>query len=77
MLECQVSEYRKPGDPEHSFRVFYTYQERPKKGLEMYRNLRLELRLDDGRRAPVVLQHESVTPDGKIAGVLRVVGEWI
>lgn len=72
VLECQISEYRRPGDRDHSLRVLYTYQERLKKGLELYRDVPLWLRLEDGRELSVLMQHEAITPDGRIIGVLRV-----
>jgi len=75
VLDCQVSEYRQPGDPHHSIRILYTYQERPAKGLELHKDAPLQLRLEDGRQAKVIMQHESVTPDGRIIGVLRVIGD--
>ena len=76
ILDCQITEYRRAGDPEHSVRIVYTYAERPKKGLELYKGIPLKLKLDDGREASVIIQYESVTPDSRIAGVLRVVGGW-
>ncbi len=72
VLECQISEYRRPGDRDHSVRVLYTCQERLRKGLELYRDVPLRLRLEDGRQLSVILQHEAITPDGRIVGVLRV-----
>ena len=76
ILDCQIAEYREPDDPDHSVRIVYTYEKRPKPGLELYKDVPLRLRLDDGRETSVILQHEATTPDGRITGVLRVVGEW-
>ena len=73
VLDCKVAKYRKPGDRDHSVRLFYTYEERLKKGLELYKDVPLRLRLEDGREVSVIIQHESVTPDKRIVGVLRVV----
>ncbi len=72
VLECQISEYRRPGDRDHSVHILYTCQERLRKGLELYKGVPLQLRLEDGRQFSVILQYESITPDGRIAGVLRV-----
>jgi hypothetical protein len=74
VLDCRIAEYRRSGDPHHSIRVLYTYQERPAKGLELHKDVPLQLRLEDGRQAKIIVQHESVTPDGRITGVLRVIG---
>ncbi|MCS7219718.1 MAG: hypothetical protein RML36_12405 [Anaerolineae bacterium] len=72
VLECQFTEYRRPGDRDHSVRVLYTCQERLRKGLELYRDVPLRLRLEDGRELSVLMQYEAITPDGRIVGVLRV-----
>jgi len=76
VLDCKIAEYRKPGDPDHSIRITYTYQERGKKMIELHKDTPLRLRLEDGRETSVRLQYQSITPDGRIIGVLRVVGEW-
>lgn len=76
VLDCQVSEYRKPDDPLHTVYVLYTYAKRPRRRLETVREQPFELRLEDGRRASVIIQHEAIAPDGRIVGTLRVVGGW-
>lgn len=42
--------------------------------LELHRDEKLVLRLDDGREADVLLQHSSLDTKGKAVGVLRVLG---
>ncbi len=73
VLDCKITKYRKPEEKDHGARIVYTYEERLKKGLELYKDVPLRLRLEDGREVSVVIQHESVTPDKRIIGVLRVV----
>lgn len=42
--------------------------------LELHRDEKLVLRLDDGREASVLLQHSSLDSKGNAVGVLRVLG---
>lgn len=42
--------------------------------LELQRDDRMVIKLDDGRSGSVVLQHESMDADGNNVGVLRVLG---
>lgn len=42
--------------------------------LELHRDEKLVLRLDDGREANVLLQHSSLDSKGNAVGVLRVLG---
>lgn len=42
--------------------------------LELQRDDRMVIKLDDGRSGSVVLQHESMDADGNSVGVLRVLG---
>lgn len=42
--------------------------------LELHRDEKLLLRLDDGREANVLLQHSSLDSKGNAVGVLRVLG---
>lgn len=42
--------------------------------LELHRDEKLVLRLDDGREANVLLQHTSLDSKGNAVGVLRVLG---
>lgn len=57
-------------------RVFYKSSKlnSGKTMLEMHRDERLLLRMDDGRSANVVFQHSSMDSVGNMVGVLRVVG---
>jgi hypothetical protein len=43
--------------------------------LELHRDKKLQMRLDDGREANVLLQHTSLDSKGNAVGVLRVLGE--
>jgi hypothetical protein len=43
--------------------------------LELYRESKLTLKLDDGRAGQVILQHSSMDSQGSAVGVLRVIGE--
>lgn len=42
--------------------------------LELHRDEKMVLRLDDGREASVLLQHSSLDSKGNAVGVLRVLG---
>ncbi|HRW06826.1 MAG: hypothetical protein KDE47_16875 [Caldilineaceae bacterium] len=42
--------------------------------IELYRDTKMRLRLDDGREANVLLQHSSLDSKGNAVGVLRVLG---
>jgi hypothetical protein len=43
--------------------------------VEMYRDVKMRMRLDDGREANVLLQHTSLDSKGNAVGVLRVLGD--
>ncbi len=45
--------------------------------LELQRDERMVLKLDDGRSANVLLQHESMDSEGYSVGVLRVLGPMV
>lgn len=45
--------------------------------LELQRDERMLLKLDDGRSANVLLQHESMDTEGYSVGVLRVLGPMV
>lgn len=42
--------------------------------VELHRDTKMRLRLDDGREASVLLQHSSLDSKGNAVGVLRVLG---
>jgi hypothetical protein len=42
--------------------------------LELHRDQKLRIRLDDGREAHVLLQHSSLDSKGNAVGVLNVLG---
>lgn len=42
---------------------------------EMHRHEKMQLRLEDGRTAEVLLQHSSLDMQGNAVGVLRVLGD--
>jgi hypothetical protein len=43
--------------------------------IELHRDDKLQLKLEDGRSGSVVLQHNSLDMEGNAVGVLRVLGE--
>ncbi len=42
---------------------------------EMHRHEKMQLRLEDGRTAEVLLQHSSLDMQGNAIGVLRILGD--
>lgn len=42
---------------------------------ELHRHEKMQIRLEDGRAADVLLQHASLDMEGNTIGVLRVLGE--
>lgn len=44
--------------------------------LELHRDEKMDLKLDDGRSCAVLLQHSSLDMDGNAVGVMRVLGEF-
>ena len=69
--------------------VFKTYDEDPirvsysthrlntgKTFVELERHRVMRLHLEDGREADVIYQHACLDADGKLAGVLRVLGDF-
>ena len=44
--------------------------------IEMERNEKMKLTLDDGRSMDVLLQHSSLDMQGRAVGVLRVLGDF-
>jgi hypothetical protein len=43
--------------------------------IELHRNDKLHVKLEDGRSGSVLLQHNSLDMEGNAVGVLRVLGE--
>lgn len=43
--------------------------------VELFRDSKMLLKLEDGRQAQVLLQHNSLDMEGNAVGVLRVLGE--
>lgn len=43
--------------------------------IELHRDRKMELHLDDGRKTDVLLQHTSLDSKGNAVGILRVLGE--
>lgn len=58
------------------FRITFTTKQlnAGKTMIEMHRDSKMRLRLDDGREASVLLQHSSLDSKGNAVGVLRVLG---
>jgi len=58
-------------------RIYYKSQSlnAGKTMLEMHRDEKMVIRLDDGRSADVLLQHNSMDSTGNAVGVLRVLGQ--
>ena len=44
--------------------------------IELHRDEKMTVTLDDGRHGSVILQHASLDMEGNAVGVLRVVGDW-
>ncbi len=44
--------------------------------LELHRDEKMDLKLDDGRSCAVLLQHSSLDMDGNAVGVMRVMGDF-
>ena len=43
--------------------------------VELHRDEKMHIKLEDGREADVLLQHSSLDMDGNAVGVLRVLGD--
>lgn len=43
--------------------------------LELHRDERMSLKIDDGRNCDVLLQHTSLDMEGNFVGILRVLGD--
>ena len=46
-----------------------------KKMLELFRDEKMSLKLEDGRTCDVLVQHSSLDTEGNAVGVLRVLGD--
>ena len=57
-------------------RIYYKSQRlnASKVMLELHRDEKFKLKLDDGRSANVLLQHSSLDSTGNAVGVLRIIG---
>lgn len=73
--EVQVVEMN-DNHKEAPFRVNFTSKQlnAGKTMIELHRDTKMRLRLDDGREANVLLQHSSLDSKGNAVGVLRVLG---
>lgn len=58
------------------FRITFTTKQLSagKTMVEMHRDMKMRVHLDDGREANVLLQHSSLDSKGNAVGVLRVLG---
>ncbi len=76
--EVKVVEYKSQNHADHSnYRIFYkTYALNATKTMvDLHRDRRLVIKLDDGRSGDTLLQHSSIDTDGNAVGVLRVLGD--
>ncbi len=76
--EVRVVEMANENHPQHRrLRVYYRtrHLNAGKTFVELHRDRKLTLRLDDGRTAQVLLAHNSLDMEGNFVGVLRVLGE--
>lgn len=44
--------------------------------IELHRDEKMDLKLDDGRSCAVLLQHSSLDMEGNAVGVMRVLGDF-
>lgn len=73
--EVSVVEYN-DNHKRDPLRVYYTTQKfnASRVMAELLRDEKMHLKLDDGRSADVLLQHNSLDVQGRFVGVLRVLG---
>ncbi len=75
--EVKIVEYQSTNhaDPTH-MRIFYTTKalNATKTMIELHRDRRMVVKLEDGRTCNALLQHNSIDQEGKAVGVLRVLG---
>lgn len=75
----QIVEYKTSNhEPQSNYRVFYKTRNlnATKTMSELHRDRRFLLKLEDGRSANVLLQHESHDSEGYAVGVLRILGSF-
>lgn len=73
----EIIEYSSDNYPEGSrLRIYYSTPalNATKTMLELHRDRKLTVRLEDGRTAPALLTHSSLDAKGNSVGVLRVLG---
>jgi len=60
------------------FRIMYKSRQlnSSKVMLELYRDNKMQLKLEDGRSCAVLLQHSSIDMQGNAVGVMRVLGDF-
>lgn len=76
--EVKVVEYQSQNHANHSnYRIFYKTPalNATKTMVDLHRERRLLVKLEDGRSANALLQHTSIDKDGNAVGVLRVLGD--
>ncbi len=76
--EVKIVEMPSANHADHSrIRVYYKtrHLNASKTFVELHRDRKLTLRLEDGRTGQVLLTHNSLDMEGNFVGVLRVLGE--
>lgn len=76
--EVQIVEMDKPNHLENSqYRIFFKTASlnATKTMVELHRDRKMMVKLEDGRTADALLTHSSFDLEGKAVGVLRVLGE--
>ena len=75
--EVTIVEYTSDNHKSAPSRVYYSTPKlnATRTMIEMQRDAKLKLTLEDGRSANVLLQHSSLDMQGRAVGVLRVLGE--
>jgi hypothetical protein len=76
--EVKVVEYDSTNHTDHSHhRIFYKTKSlnATKTMIDLHRDRRFVLKLEDGRTANVLLQHSSIDMQGHAVGVLRILGD--
>ena len=73
----KIVEFGSDNHPEgHRIRIYYQTSNlnATKTMVELHRDRRMTVRLEDGRSAPALITHASLDAKGKFVGVLRVLG---
>jgi len=76
--EVKVVEFNASNHADHSHhRIFYKTKNlnATKTMVDLHRDRRFVVKLDDGRVANALLQHSSIDMQGNAVGVLRVLGD--